>query len=64
MGEGVDLLSSTFVGEKVNAANNNDVTSHGIITEVNYTSKIATSFINAIAQHRFREREAMSKVPA
>ncbi len=38
--------------------------SAGIVTGKNYTSAIASSFINAIAQHRFWEREKMSKVPA
>lgn len=64
VGEGVDLLSSTFAGEKVNSKDGNDVTSHGIIKAEKYTSETASAFINAIAQHRFWEREAMSKVPA
>ncbi|MEO7120669.1 MAG: catalase, partial [Ginsengibacter sp.] len=64
VGEGVDLLSSTFAGEKVNAKDGSDITSHGIIMSQNYTPQTATAFINAIAQHRFWERETMSKVPA
>jgi catalase len=64
VGAGVELLSSTFAGEKVNAKDGSDVTSHGIIMSENYTPQTGAAFINAIAQHRFWEREAMSKVPA
>ncbi len=66
--EAVDLLSATFAGEKINGKsdnnNNNSLASQGIITSKKYEPKVATAFINAIAQHRFWEREEMSKVPA
>ncbi|MEO8861091.1 MAG: catalase [Ginsengibacter sp.] len=63
-GEAIDLLSSTFAGEKINGEGDNSLTSLGIITAQKFDQKVATSFINAIAQHRFWEREDMSKVPA
>ncbi len=64
VGAGVEFLSSTFAGEKVNAKHGDDVATHGIITSENYSPATATAFIRAIAQHRFWERETMSKVPA
>ncbi len=63
-GEAVDLLSSTFAGEKINGEGDNSLTSLGVVTAQNFDQKVATSFINAIAQHRFWAREDMSKVPA
>ncbi len=63
-GEAVDLLSSTFAGEKINGEDDHSLTSLGIITSQKFEQKTATAFINAIAQHRFWEREEMSKVPA
>ena len=64
--EGVDLLSSTFAGQKINGENKdeNSLTSLGIVAHKKYEPKTATAFINAIAQHRFWEREELSKVPA
>src|SRR5665213_2421145 len=47
VGAGVDFLSSTFAGEKVNAKDGDDVTSHGIIMSQNYAPQSATAFINA-----------------
>ncbi|MEO8960396.1 MAG: catalase, partial [Ginsengibacter sp.] len=64
VGAGVELLSSTFAGEKVNAKDGNDAAFHGIIMSENYTLQTAAAFVNAIAQHRFWERETISKVPA
>ena len=63
-GEGVDFISSTFAGQKINAKDENELTSLGIVAHKKYESKTATEFINAIAQHRFWEREELSKVPA
>jgi catalase len=63
-GKGVEFLSSTFAGEKINSESDSSLTSLGIITAQNFDQKVVTSFINAIAQHRFWEREEMSKVPA
>jgi catalase len=64
--EGVDLLSSTFAGQKINGESNdeNSLASLGIVAHKKYDSKTATDFIKAIAQHRFWEREELSKVPA
>jgi len=63
--EGIDLLSSTFAGQKINGkSNTKSLASLGIITNKNYEPKTAAAFINAIAQHRFWEREELSKVPA
>lgn len=63
-GEAVELLSSTFAGEKINDQTDNSLSSLGVISAQKFDQKIATSFINAIAQHRFWEREDKSKVPA
>ncbi len=65
-GEGVDLLQSTFAGKKINDSGkkeNKSLANLGIITS-NEVSKTITDFIKAIAQHRFWEREVISKVPA
>ena len=61
--EAVDLLSSTFAGQKIYDGENS-LTSLGIVAHKKYEPKTATAFINAIAQHRFWEREELSKVPA
>ncbi|MEO8414984.1 MAG: catalase [Ginsengibacter sp.] len=65
-GEAVDLLSSTYAGEKIQAEVDvdNSLNSLGIIVSQKYDAKMAAAFINAIAAHRFWEREEMSKVPA
>ena len=60
----VDLLSSTFAGQKINSNDENSLASLGIVAHKKYEPKTATAFINAIAQHRFWEREELSKVPA
>jgi len=59
-------LSSTFAGQKINGESNdeNSLASLGIVAHKKYDSKTATDFITAIAQHRFWEREELSKVPA
>jgi len=64
--EGADLLLSTFAGQKMKSKNkrDDDLTSLGIVTAKSYKPNIATLFIKAIAQHRFWEREQLSKVPA
>jgi catalase len=63
-GKAVDLLSSTFAGEKINAQDENALVSLGIVAQTKFEPKTATAFIHAIAQHRFWEREELSKVPA
>ncbi len=64
--EGVDLFNATDAGVKINAEDGGDssLSRLGIITNKNYDTKTANAFINAIAQHRFWEREEMSKTPA
>ncbi len=66
IGEAVDLLSSTDAGVKINTGSEegNSLAKLGIVTGNKFESKIATAFINAIAQHRFWEREEISKTPA
>ena len=56
-GEAIDLLSSTFAGQKINSNDENSLASLGIVAHKKYEPKTATAFINAIAQHRFWERE-------
>lgn len=56
-GEGVNFLNSTYVGNK------NKVQSPNIDLGV-IIDKSIKDFINAIAQHRFWEREKQRKVPA
>jgi catalase len=67
-GEGVNLLAASSIGvEKTkngNTGKNKLVIHEGVITSANQTAKVATEFINAIAQHRFWERELNDQVPA
>ena len=63
-GEAVDLLSSTFAGQKIHGSDGSSVASLGIVAHNKYEPKTATAFINAIARHRFWEREELSKLPA
>jgi catalase len=67
-GEGVNLLAASSIGlEKTNNENsgkNKLVADEGVITSPNQTNKVATEFINAIAQHRFWNREMNDQVPA
>ncbi len=67
-GEGVNLLAASAIGaEKFNNGKNGKnrfVVNQGVITSANQTSKVANEFINAIAQHRFWEREMNDQVPA
>ncbi|MEO8567688.1 MAG: catalase [Ginsengibacter sp.] len=65
-GEGVDLINSTDAGVKINAENgaDNSMAKLGIVTSKTFDAKTASAFIDAIAQHRFWEREEMSKTPA
>ncbi len=65
-GEGVNLINSTDAGVKINAENgaDNSMAKLGIVTGKNFDSNTANAFIDAIAQHRFWEREEMSKTPA
>lgn len=64
--EGVDLLNVTDAGRKINGEANkqNSPLQLGIVIAKSYDSKIEKAFIDAIAQHRFWEREEMSKTPA
>ncbi|KAA9038518.1 catalase [Ginsengibacter hankyongi] len=64
--EGTDLLSTTYAGEKINSYQNdgNDLATLGIITGKSYKPEIAAAFVDAIAQHRFWQREELSKIPA
>ncbi|MEO8766633.1 MAG: catalase [Ginsengibacter sp.] len=63
-GEAIDLLAATFAGEKINSNDENSLASTGIVAHKKYEPKTATAFIHAISQHRFWEREELSKVPA
>ncbi len=65
-GDAVDLLYSTDAGEIINGKSDGDnvLAKLGIVTSKNFDSKTTASFINAIAQHRFWEREEISKTPA
>lgn len=64
VGEAVDLLHDTSAGDKIKNDDENKLMSQGIITTKTYSSKTASDFVKAISQHRFWEREEMSKLPA
>ncbi len=63
VGEGADFLDTTAAGAKINTEEKG-LMSQGIVRAKKYEAKTATDFINAIAQHRFWDREKMSKTPA
>jgi catalase len=67
-GEGVNLLAASSIGleklKKENSGKSKIFVKAGVITSPNQTNKVATEFINAIAQHRFWERELNDRVPA
>ncbi len=60
-GEGVDLIFLTAVGSKIQIDGKSDKsnTSRGVVLD-----RSPKEFINAIAKHRFWEREKAGKVPA
>ncbi|MDF2437467.1 MAG: katE [Bacteroidota bacterium] len=58
-GEGTDLIEASEIG-----LNPNDDIEQGVITNDDNRSKLAKDFINAVAKHRFWERETARKVPA
>ena len=60
-GKGKELLELTAAGIKIHNQNKSDIEHMAYGVLVNRTS---TEFINAIAQHRFWEREKTGKVPA
>jgi catalase len=62
--DALQVLKATYFGRKLPEDNSDDtVLTEGIIIG-NDTKKLAEQFINAIAQHRFWEREKPRKVPA
>jgi catalase len=67
-GEGVNLLAASSIGaEKTSnghAGKNKLIADEGVVTSPNQTTRVATEFINAIAQHRFWNREMNDQVPA
>ncbi|MEO7961870.1 MAG: catalase [Ginsengibacter sp.] len=66
IGDGVDLLNGTDAGDIINGEGeeDNSMALLGIIRSKTFDSKTAAAFIEAIAQHRFWEREEISKTPA
>jgi catalase len=58
-GEGIDLLKSTHAGNKIDTNAKEMNLQNGILLD-----RQASDFVNAIKQHRFWEREKLSKVPA
>ena len=60
-GKGKELLELTAAGIKIHNQNKSDIEHMAYGVLINRTS---TEFINAIAQHRFWEREKTGKVPA
>ncbi|MHB1177705.1 MAG: catalase [Daejeonella sp.] len=62
-GEGNDLLDETYVGRKLKGGDAHAIA--GVISgKGSKTASVADEFIQAIAQHRFWEREKNGKVPA
>jgi catalase len=56
-GEAIDLINASYVGNKIK--NSDGHSDKGLVLDGN-----VKDFINAVAQHRFWEREMESKVPA
>ena len=63
-GEGADLLAASYIGAKMQQDNKELSTLGVIINTAGKGSKAPNNFIQAIAQHRFWEREQARKVPA
>jgi catalase len=62
-GEGLELLNATYVGIKLKQGSNE--AKAGVITnDTSSKDNLAKDFIQAIAKHRFWEREKKDKVPA
>jgi len=57
--EGAEVLDESYIG-----MNEKDKSEAGVLSGYKSANKLAADFINAIAQHRFWEREKMRKVPA
>lgn len=58
-GEGADVINGSYIG-----MNEKDKAEEGVLSGYKSQNKLAADFINAIAQHRFWEREKSRKVPA
>jgi len=68
-GEGIEVLAASYLGAKgaVDASRDGDqvASKEGVVTGGNrQAAKVASSFVNAIAQHRFWGRETEDRVPA
>ncbi|RAI97855.1 catalase [Chitinophaga skermanii] len=61
-GEGITFLQATYVGTKLGS--NSPEATLGLVLSENANSTFIQQFIDAIAQHRFWDREKRDKVPS